>query len=155
MAVLSQDQVNALMRGLDDKVEFQQVEIPALIYPCWAYAFARVGKEFSLEWLKRFATKVMRPYNVHDLRPGDLIIWDVCETKRIKGKYTTCITQAGRVLYRPVNYDCCVAVCEADGKVSDCAAFYGGCLPFIIRMYFLDDRSERPARMIKYGDLPA
>lgn len=130
------------------------VEFPELIYPCWAYAFARNGKKFTLEWLKYDLDKVAKPYAYGNAGIGDVLIWNQEESKRTIGLYPVRITQAGRVVNRIVDYNCHVAVYEGDGMISQMVSFYDGCLPFIIRMSYLEEAKCPPDMMVKCGDLP-
>lgn len=130
------------------------VEFPELIYPCWAYAFARNGKKFTLEWLKYDLDKVAQPYDAAVVEAGDILIWNITEANRSRYLYPVSIDQNGLVVNKVVDYNCHVAVYEGDGRISQMVSFYDGCLPFIIRMSYLEEAKCPPDMMIKWVNLP-
>lgn len=135
-------------------MSLHRVEFPELIYPCWAYAFARNGKEFTLEWLKYDLDKVVKLYDRGNIGIGDILIWNAIESERSRHLYPVSIAESGVVVNKLVDYNCHVAVYEGDGRISQMVSFYDGCLPFIIRVSYLEEAKCPPDMMIKAEDLP-
>lgn len=121
-------------------------EIPALIYPCWAYAFARIGRDFSLEHLEDYKKK-LESFYLPLLGVGDFVVW---RAKNVFDDFCpTMIDDTGQVLHRRVLYDMHVAVYEGDGLVSDCSCAES--LPAHIRMRRLSDLPT-PDKMLRWGE---
>lgn len=130
----------------------EDVEIPELIYPCWAYALRRIGKAdlFSLHWVHEVVL-TLETYNSTLVCKGDFVVWNTPSADIQKDKYPVWITPDGDVLSKYVRYDVHVAVYEGNNVVSDMSSFYGNCLPFIIRKYCLNEVPCKPDKMLRWA----
>lgn len=119
------------------------------VYPCWAYALARVGKSelFHEAWLKDKMPKLLQEYN-GVLQEGDILVWQLDEDKNNDHLYWPIEMGAGGVISRKVVYKYHVCVYEGSGIVSDLAA-EDNLLPLIVRQRKLKELSD-PDYMIRF-----
>lgn len=126
------------------------VRLDALIYPCWAYALARTGRSFTVEWLKHEMPSLQEDYNSMDACIGDILIWHNHEDDICRDNFPVCIQEDGVIIHEPVVYDSHVAVLEGHGLISDMVAVFNKTIPFIIRMRRLADLKSEPVKMIHW-----
>lgn len=119
-----------------------EVLIPELIYPCWAYALRRIGKGkvLSLDWVKNTMPDLLNPCgdDAYGFDKGTILVWehergrpDIEPVKMLK---------SGNILWLPIEYNYHAGVYEGDGVVSDCAEHPGDfILPFIFRNRIIGD----------------
>lgn len=123
------------------------VVIPALIYPCWAFALERVGKKdlFSLKWLEKDMPKLLIEYSTgFDYIPKseDILVWKNMDKNASEKFYAPVNLSDGNIVSEAIQYECSVGVYEGNGLVSDMVAIDGNTIPFVIRMRKLAQLSQ-------------
>ncbi len=110
------------------------VMMPELIWPCWAYAFRRVGYPtciLSQEWFKNELQKYLEQYNLDYLEKDNILVW-----KNIKEEIMyepVKINTDGNIISMRISLSYHVGVYEGNGIVSDMIAPPVGSIPFVIR----------------------
>lgn len=127
----------------------EEVTIPELIWPCWAYALARVGKRglLSSVWIHDVMPKILEKYNPDYPVVGGIIVWKHKEPETVYMPVR--ILEDGRIISKKIAYDYHAAVYEGEGYVTDMVKDESGDIPFIIRMRELEQLSI-PDYMIQF-----
>lgn len=126
------------------------VRLDDLIYPCWAYALARTGRKFTVEWLQHEMPRLQEDYDPQGACIGDILIWHNSEDEICRDNFPVCMQHDGIIVNEPVVYDSHVAVLEGYGLISDMVAAYGKTIPFIVRTRRLVDLKAAPVKMIHW-----
>lgn len=122
------------------------VSILETVYPCWAYALARVGKKDLLtwEWVKQEIEKeCFDPYEGYkdNLFIGDILIWK--NPKEEQGHFYCSVTITDNIIWEKISYSHHACVYEGNGMITDMVKTDGNFdLPFIIRNRRLSDLNE-------------
>lgn len=131
-------------------MQLQGVLLLETVYPCWAYALARIGKSdlFTWKWINEEMPDLLKkfdyyPNDLSNLKVGDLLVWKNTDKNTAGVFYSpVSITQYGHITWEKINYKSHVCVWEGNGFVSDMLKTDGNFdLPFIIRRRMLEDLS--------------
>lgn len=124
------------------------------IYPCWAYALARVGHRdlLTLEWIEKDMQGLLNDYRdniLPELKSGDILVWNNVNPEKI---YSPVNIQNNEIIFEKIFYNYHVCVYEGSGLVTDLVEPDGNAiLPFIIRKRKLAQLS-RPDFFIRFEE---
>lgn len=132
----------------------REVSLLETVYPCWAYALARVGKKdlLSWEWINKEMQDCLDTYEKYkdDLLIGDILIWR--NPKEEQGHFYCPVTIAYDITWEKISYCYHACVFEGNGLITDMVKTDGNFdLPFIIRKRRLSDLSE-PDFVIRFSE---
>lgn len=131
------------------------VSLLETVYPCWAYALARVGKKDLLtwEWInKEMQNEYLDDYGKYKngLFIGDILVWR--NPKEEQGHFYCPVTISHNIIWEKISYCYHACVFEGNGLITDMVKTDGNFeLPFIIRMRRLSDLSE-PDFVIRFTE---
>lgn len=131
--------------------KLENVYLPELIYPCIAYAFARIGKRelipsFNLDDFK----KLWMSYSKSDTIKGDILIW---VGKQKEKKFRPVMIENNKLKLMKTEYGWHAGVYEGDNIVSEAVwdenDNYEG-LPFVIKFEKLSALEYPPDFYVRY-----